>query len=353
MALYEPGLGYYRRGVRPVGRTGDFFTSVSVGPLYGRLLAEQARQVWEAMGRPEAFTLIEQGAHDGTLMRDILSACRSHEPEFFARLRGVIIEPDAVLREAQQRTLAEFPQVAWVESWSRLPAAPAAFFLCNELVDAFPAHRLRWTGEAWAELHVVADAAGGDGFRFVEGPLSHPQLRAKASLLATTYPAGYTTDICLEGEKWMAALVAAPFSGAALIMDYGLPEEEYFAPERSMGTLRRYFRHQVDDRVLEDLGEADLTTDVNFTALAQAAGGLGLELAGFIEQGRHLTRLFAGLLARNPQPMDAAMRRQFHTLAHPGFMGRKFHALLLAKDVPAAMFAPAPEQEAARRRLGL
>ena len=80
IALYEPGVGYYRQGVRRIGREGDFFTSVSAGPFFGRLLAEQARQVWVAMGRPVEFTLIEQGAHDGTLARDILVGSRELDP---------------------------------------------------------------------------------------------------------------------------------------------------------------------------------------------------------------------------------------------------------------------------------
>jgi SAM-dependent MidA family methyltransferase len=355
LALYEPGVGYYRQGVRRIGREGDFFTSVSAGPLFGRLLAEQARQVWVTMGRPAEFVLIEQGAHDATLASDILSACQELDPALAAAARYLLVEPDPVLQEAQRRTLARLDGIraSWLADWSALPPTPAAFFLCNELVDALPVHRLRWTGSTWRELWVALDASSPCGLQFVEGALSDSRLEARAAALGTQYPDGYTTDICLEADDWVQALAAAPFSGAVLLLDYGLPAAEYYAPERSDGTLRRYFRHRMDGEVLENLGDADLTTDVNFTCLVQSAEKTGLKLACFIEQGRFLTRLFADSLSSRPITMDAANKRQFHTLTHPGFLGRNFHALLLAKGIPATDLASATEQEAARQRLGL
>lgn len=353
LALYEPGLGYYRRGARPVGREGDFFTSVSVGPLFGRLLAGFTLQVWEAMGRPASFTLIEQGAHDGSLACDLLKAAADLDGAFSAALALVLVEPDPLLREAQAGKLAAIPRVTWVPTLGSLAPTGAGLFLCNELLDAFPAHRLRWTGEAWRELYVTQSGADLSSFSFVEGPLSEPRLEKRTALLGSTRSPGSLVDICLDTEKWIVELAEAPFIGAVLVLDYGMPWEECFAPERSGGSLRRYHRHRMDDRVLEDLGEADLTTDVNFSELASVAESLGLELALFVEQGRFLTRLFAESQPSHPIPMDDATRRQFHTLTHPGLMGRSFHALMLAKCTTAAKFATPTDQEAARRRLGL
>ena len=355
LALYEPGVGYYRQGVRRIGREGDFFTSVSAGPLFGRLLAEQARQVWVAMGHPAEFVLIEQGTHDATLAGDILSAAQDLDPAFAAAARYLIVEPDPVLQDAQRKTLAKLLGIrtSWITDWSELPPTPAAFFLCNELVDAFPVHRLRRADGAWRELWVELDASSSSGLQFVEGDLSDSRLGLRAAALGTQYPDGYTTDICLEAEDWVQAVAAAPFSGAVLLLDYGMPTAEYHAPERTDGTLRRYFRHRMDGKVLENLGDADLTADVNFTCVVESAEKTGLKLASFIEQGRFLTKLFADSLSSRPMTMDAATKRQFHTLTHPGFLGRNFHALLLAKGMPAADLAPSNEQEAARRRLGL
>jgi SAM-dependent MidA family methyltransferase len=358
IALYEPGMGYYRRGVRKIGREGDFYTSVSAGPLFGRLLAEQARQVWSALGRPGEFTIIEQGAHDGTLARDVLDGCRELEAEFAEAVRYVLVEPDPGLREAQQRTLSGYGTVSWVPDLADIPPSPSAFFLCNELLDAFPVHRVRWTGTVWRELWVAPapecdDPAASEpsGLRFVEGEFSNPGLEVRTAALGTAFPAGYTTEICLAADAWMGSLASASFTGAVLILDYGMSAAEYYSPGRTEGTLRRYFHHRKDDRVLDNLCEADLTADVNFTCVAQSAEKTGLELALFIEQGRYLTKLFADTLSSRPISMDAAAKRQFHTLTHPGILGRNFHALLLAKGLPATRISPGSEQEAARRRL--
>ncbi|QIF05435.1 SAM-dependent methyltransferase [Roseimicrobium sp. ORNL1] len=352
IALYEPGVGYYRQGVRCIGREGDFFTSVSAGPLFGRLLAEQARQVWVSMGRPAEFTLIEQGAHDGTLARDILVGCRELDAALAEAVRYVIVEPDAKLQEAQRKTLASEPRIFWAADHAGIPSSPAALFLCNELLDAFPVHRVRWTGTEWRELWVGL-AAGTSDLDFVEGALSDPRLATATSGLGTEFPVGYTTDICLDADAWVESLSTAPFDGAVLLLDYGRSAAEYFAPERMDGTLRRYYQHRTDGKVLEDLGDADLTADVNFTCVVQVAEKIGLNLALFIEQGRFLTKLFADTLSSRPMSMDTNSKRQFQTLTHPGLLGRNFHALLLAKGTPASHFSSASEQEAARRRLGM
>ena len=354
LALYEPGVGYYRRGVRRIGRGGDFYTSVSAGPLFGRLLAGFAQQVWEATGRPRSFSVIEQGAHDGTLAADILTACRTLDPAFSAAVGYVIIEPDPLLRHAQEAALRDQPRVSWLPDWGSLPPTPAALFLCNELLDAFSVHRVRWDGKRWMELWVGQQEGATPGaLAWVEDVSSDPRLAGEVSLLSKSYPSGYTTDICLEVQPWLSEVAAAPFSGAILVLDYGFPAVEYFAPERSEGTLRRYYRHRMDDDVLDNLGDADLTADVNFTALAEHATDAGMKVAGFIEQGRFLTKLLAADFARNPAPMDAATRRQFHTLTHPSLMGRSFHGLLLTRGLAADALATAEERDAALRRLGL
>jgi SAM-dependent MidA family methyltransferase len=329
MALYEPGLGYYRRGVRRIGRQGDFFTSVSVGPLFGKLLAEFAHQTWAAMGRPKAFTIIEQGAHDGALARDVLTGCRDTSAELFEAVRYVVIEPEEVLREAQRETLgAEL--AAKLHHDAALCTGPAVF-LCNELLDAFPVHRVRWDGAAWQELWVREDDAASSGFAFIEGALSRPSLLDEVAAHGPELPPGWTTDICPDVFLWLDEVARMPFAGAVLILDYGFTEEAHFAPERFEGTLRRYWRHQMDDKVLLDLGEADLTAHVDFSRVSDLALALGFAVGEFTEQGRFLTRLFVDAFKRHGVAPDAATQRQFHTLTHPGQMGRSFQALVLGK----------------------
>jgi SAM-dependent MidA family methyltransferase len=328
-ALYEPGLGYYRRGVRRIGRSGDFFTSVSVGPLFGKLLAEFAHQTWAGMGKPRVFTIIEQGAHDGTLARDVLTGCLETSAELFEAVRYVFIEPDETLRQAQRETLGS-DMGSKLHHDTFLGTGPA-LFLCNELLDAFPVHRLRWDGAAWKELWVREDEAAPSGFAFVEDQLSTPSLLEEVAGHGPELPHGWTTEICPDVAPWLDELARMPFAGAVLILDYGFTEEAHFAPERSDGTLRRYWRHQMDDKVLSDLGEADLTAHVDFSRVTKLASARGFTVNEFTEQGRFLTRLFVDAFKNHGVAPDPATQRQFHTLTHPGQMGRSFQALVLNK----------------------
>jgi SAM-dependent MidA family methyltransferase len=329
MALYEPGLGYYRGGVRRIGRGGDFYTSVSVGPLFGRLLAEFAFQTWSEMGRPPRFTIIEQGAHDGTLARDVLQGCQQASHEFFEAVQYAIVEPDAMLREAQGETL----RGDFGGKFHHAPNACTgpALFICNELFDAFPVHRVRWDGAAWKEMWVCEDAGNPSGLAFVEDDLSAETLLGEVGGHGPDLPRGWTTEVCPAMASWLDELVRIPFTGPVLILDYGFTAADHFAPGRSDGTLRRYWRHRMDDKVLEDLGNADLTAHVDFTRLVELAVERGFTVNGCTEQGRFLTRLFVDAFNRHGQAPDPITQRQFHTLTHPVHMGRTFHALGLRK----------------------
>lgn len=321
-ALYHPAHGYYGPGPRKIGRSGDFYTAVSVGPLYGRLLGKLAIEVKAEMGSPADFTIIEQAAHDGQLAEDILSA---------VDLPYTVVEPNPRYAEVQRQRLARFGErVRWVASLADLPAVPA-FYLCNELPDAMPVHLVRWDGAAWQELYVQTE---GDGLGFIPGPPSSEKLAAELIRLPQGLEAGYTTEVNLAALDWMAELAAAPFRGTVYMADYGFDEAELYSPERTTGTLRRYKGHQTDDRVLEDLGEGDLTTHVNYTRLIEVAESAGLKLRTYELQGRFLGKLGLSVLAGLEGKTDAntqALLRQYHSLTHPAFMGRLFRVLMLDK----------------------
>lgn len=325
-ALYDSALGYYGRGPRRIGRSGDFFTAVSVGPLYGQLLAHVACDVWKSHGRPADFTLVEQGAHDGQLAEDIWNGWpNEHKPRY------TIIEPQPAYREAQRARLEPLmgDRVDWVEGVSSFDVHASSFFLSNELLDAFPVHRVRWTGREWKELHVTP------ALEWTEGELSEAA-RAEVALLPNDLPAGYTTEVHPAAVEWMKAMAALPFRGAILIADYGYEAAEYYTPERADGTLRRYFNHRSDGNVLDRLGECDLTAHINFTRLIDTAEAAGLTVERFMDQGRFLTHAATPWLkSLDGKPMTSATAtalRQFHTLTHPTHMGAAFRMLLLKKD---------------------
>ncbi|PYJ07321.1 MAG: hypothetical protein DMF06_16030, partial [Verrucomicrobia bacterium] len=173
-ALYHPELGYYSSGRCVIGRKGDYFTNVSVGPLFGRILAAQFAEMWEALGRPEDFVIVEQGAHQGDFARDVLGAVRERRPDFFAALRYWIVEPFPILSERQKETLWDFSgMVAWKKSLAELEPFCGVHF-SNELLDAMPVRLISKGADAdWEERRV---AESGDGFGFVTAPITCEEL---------------------------------------------------------------------------------------------------------------------------------------------------------------------------------
>src|SRR5258708_1583590 len=154
MALYHPGFGYYAKvgGPSPIGRSGDFFTSVSVGPLFGRLLGRQFHQMWGALGNPNPFWIIEQGAHDGQLACDILEWCRAETPEFFDAIRYAIVQSTGALSMHQKCAPepALISHITWFETLAELAAEkPVGVFFSNELVDAFPVRSITYCSGQW------------------------------------------------------------------------------------------------------------------------------------------------------------------------------------------------------------
>lgn len=335
MALYDADHGYYRFP-RPIGRGGDFYTAVSVGPLYGQLLASVAVEVWRSVGEPAAFSIIEQGAHDGQLAADIWTALQ--RGPLAAAARYCIVEPREVYRNAQRAKLSALMgdrlHFAKVFSAKEAPIE-YGFLVANELLDAFPCSRVRWDGQAWHEMYVREDATRRAPLEWVAGPVGQGMPQDEVAKLPTDLPAGYTTEMHLIANIFTEKLLSHPFKGAALFADYGYEAGEYYSHERSAGTLRRYFEHKMDDCVLEGLGQCDLTAHVNFTRVIEIAEAAGFGVRQFMEQGRFLTHAakdwLTSLDGQPPTVESAALLRQFQSLTHPSHMGNSFRMLLLER----------------------
>ncbi|MEQ1862607.1 MAG: SAM-dependent methyltransferase [Chthoniobacteraceae bacterium] len=295
-ALYDPQHGYYASGRARIGRKGDYFTSVSVGPLFGTLLARQFAEVWEKLGRPADFTLVEQGAHDGTLAADVLAAFPAHL---------TIIEPSPHWRALQQQKLAG-RDVRWVESVAALEPFTGVHF-SNELLDAFPVHLVHRAADGLRERAVALE---GDRFVFVDVPLSSDRL--------------HEGEVNLAALDWIASLAPKLTRGIVLIIDYGHTRSAL----PTGPTLEAIASHRRVDP-LATPGEADLTAHVDFTALAEATD---LEVLGFTDQHHFLTGL-ARLHFVEGTPPDPRDARAFQTLSHPTMLGRAFKALALGRGV--------------------
>ncbi len=336
LALYHPELGYYRRpGVR-TGRAGDFFTSVSVGPLFGRLLARQFLEMWEVTDRPAPFWIVEQGAGDGRLAGDVLAWCRQQAPDFFKAVRYGFVGESAAAREAQARNLAAAGldgKAGWMDGLeARERREWTGVFFSNELVDAFPVRRVVFRGGKWREGRVELDTRG--EFRWGEREIADPALAEAVRELPALE--GYATEINLRARRWIAEVARAWGRGYVVTIDYGFPASVYYAPFRREGTLTAYREHRRTAEVLAEPGGRDITAHVDFTALARAGEAAGLETLGFIDQQRFFTGIAHDELAgrAGPQAGVAENLRAWQTLTHPDYLGTRFQVLVQGKGVP-------------------
>jgi SAM-dependent MidA family methyltransferase len=346
-ALYHPELGYYSSGRCAIGRGGDYFTNVSVGPLFGRMLAAQFVEMWEALGRPDDFVVVEQGAHQGDFARDVLGAVRERCPHFFSTLRYWIIEPFPILRERQAKTLCDFgEQVGWKASLADLEPFCGVHF-SNELIDALPVHLLIRAPEGRASARPTHSEAGssdrwqerriaesGDGFDLIPAPITDAELcRHLPKLPPVDEP--YETEVNLAALKWVEQVAEKLTRGYVLAVDYGYSRAEYYAPERRSGTLQCYSNHRVLPSPLTEFGHVDITAHVEWTSLAERAETSGLSVAGFTDQHHFMTGIVTALLPEQfGAEADARTRRALQTLLHPEILGTTFQFLALTKNVP-------------------
>jgi SAM-dependent MidA family methyltransferase len=323
LALYDPAEGYYASGKAGVGRDGDFFTNISIGPVFGEILTAQFLEMWEILGRPEDFTLVEQGANDGRLAADVLDGL-ARTP--LAESRLIIIEPFAPLREKQQARLAG-RRVEWVEEPEDLPNFTGVHF-SNELFDALPFEIVKCRAGRW-ELQRV---------QFLDGAFR----LEPAEVLDLDWPApteDFVSEIRVGQHELLSTISSRLQRGFLLAIDYGMTRDELLAPHRSGGTLACYAAHQRDDDPFQAIGEKDITAHVDFTALAEDLRASGLELSGYTDQHHFLVgaaeRLLLSLDGQPPTPATLKKLRSLRTLLHPETMGVQFKVLLASKGVSA------------------
>jgi SAM-dependent MidA family methyltransferase len=323
-ALYHPVHGYYTRGTRQVGRGGDFFTSVSVGPVFGGLLARRFLREWQEAGRPARWRVIECGAHDGTLAADVLAALAGLSRSAFEALEYGIAEPLQVLREAQRKTLAAFHgRVRILPDAAALADDPLpGIAFGNEVLDALPCHLIEWHDGRWHERRVTADQAG--AFRWMLTEPRHPGLMSALEALDGGFAEGYQSEVRTCYQDFLKPLAAALSSGMMLWLDYGFERTDYYHPDRREGTLRTFSRHRAADDPLVRPGELDITAHVDFTAVAEAAEALGGRQTVLCSQGAWLTEAAREWLMHMEGLPQAGALRQFQTLTHPAHLGASF-----------------------------
>jgi SAM-dependent MidA family methyltransferase len=357
LALYCPETGYYERKSDIVGQRGDFITSVSAGSLFGELLAFQfADWLGKFLIVGRQLPIVEAGAHDGQLARDILAWLRVNRPNLFERIEYVIVEPSPRRREWQQETLKQFSEkIEWLSQLSELnnrqsPSPNRQFvdgiIFSNELLDALPCHRLGWDakekkwfewGVAWEGEHFCWRKMRWETFKFQDStPNIPPAISGRRSFcppeLEAILPDNYTIEICPAAENWWRAAAGILGRGKLLTIDYGLTADELFSPARPHGTVRAYHRHHAAADVLAHAGEQDLTAHVDWSAIQTAGEEAGLRTEQLCTQPQFLTRILQRAVAEKSFAQFTAKQvRQLQTLTHPEHLGRAFRVLVQSR----------------------
>jgi SAM-dependent MidA family methyltransferase len=337
LALYCPVYGYYEAKKDNPSRRGDFYTSVSVGKLFGQLLAFQFAGWLEAEIRNQKseVRIVEAGAHDGQLAGDILDWLRSNRPKLFGQIKYCIIEPSIRRQEWQQEVLHEFaPRVCWFTDIEDLKLKArnsklSGIVFSNELLDAMPAHRFSWDAgkKEWFEWGIRLE-----GGKFVWAKIQNSQFAIRNSQLETILPDGYIIETSPAAENWWHQAANILAHGRLITIDYGFTADEMFSPSRKHGTLRAYFRHHASDDLLANVGEQDLTAHVNFSAIQTVGESAGLTTESFLTQTQFLTRILGKTLKdKTFGKWDAKRTRQFQTLTHPNHLGRAFRILIQSR----------------------
>jgi len=349
LALYAPGLGYYSAGSVKLGAGGDFVTAPEMSPLFGRCVARQCAEVLRVTGG----SILELGAGTGALAAVILPelAALGVLPERYA-----ILEVSADLADRQRERLAPLPpalraRVTWLPG---LPEQPlTGVILANEVADALPVRRVRWSDNSLMELGVTATAADvataaqpdcptppdvGQPFReqpMAAGSPLRAAWREIRSALPDPLPDGYTSEICLRAAPWVASLGERLGRGALLLCDYGLPRRHYYHPQRVDGTLRCHFKQHAHDDPFINVGVQDITAWVDFTGIAAAGATVGLEVAGFATQAAFLLSLgIESLVAVASDDLERArLAGEARRLLMPEEMGEAFKAMALTRDL--------------------
>jgi SAM-dependent MidA family methyltransferase len=324
LALYAPGIGYYSAGAVKIGASGDFVTAPEVSDLFSRCVARQCADVLGETGGE----ILELGAGTGRMAATILKTLAEIGvlPDRYA-----ILEVSADLSDRQRTRLMQLPsklfeRVVWLD---KLPEKPIrGVMLANEVLDALPVQRFVVRNGVAHELGV--GLAGADiGWQETTADF------AAATALVHELPDGYTSEVCLRVEPWIAGVGQCLGQGALLLFDYGLPRAHYYHAQRTEGTLRCYFKQRAHDNPFINIGVQDITAWVDFTRVGEAALAAGLEVTGFNTQAAFL--LGNGIEPMLSEPPDVAGRTKLageaRRLMLPGEMGESFKVMAACRKL--------------------
>lgn len=331
MALYHTKLGYYCAPGEKMGPHGDYMTSPEVSSVFGTLVGRQLREMWEIMDRPGSFQVVEAGAGSGSLARDIFWWAERSAPDFHSSLEYKIVELSEAMRAQQRSKLTDAASVTWS---SELPDDIEGCILTNELLDAFPVHRVTVREGTLHEIFVIWHE-GGYFDQELRPPA--PEVSAYFERLSLLPGEGCTAEVNLESVNWMRRAGRALRRGYVMTFDYGYDAADLFAPWRSDGTLLCFYRHNPGSDPYVRIGKQDMTAHVDFTSLITAGEEASLTTVALTTQTSFVERMGIEAAMKPPEGADLeeyyTRRRQVTELIDPGGLGR-IKVLVQSKDVP-------------------
>jgi SAM-dependent MidA family methyltransferase len=335
--LYHPEYGYYSRV--SATRFGDYYTSVDVHPIFGRLLARQLAEMWEVIGSPNSFVVVEAGAGVGRLASHILDFAAEALPAFYAAVQFVAVERSDARRAEHATRLTPHIATGHFSTAAQIPeSVPAGCIFSNELLDALPTHRVVVERDALREIYVGSE---GDRFTEVLGDPSTPELAEYFRDQGIECKDGLVAEVCLDACRWIENAGRSLGRGFVITIDYGHEAHALYDEGHNRGTLLAYRGHAVTENILDAPGEQDLTAHVNLTALDLWGRRAGLDRTGMVTQSQFLVALgraneFEDLYEPGQTEVEKLRARLLlKNLIHPEGLGEKFEVLIQHKGIEA------------------
>ncbi len=344
LALYHEGCGYYmtqavehdRSSRERIGWQGDFFTAPELSPILAKTLVRQVLEIDAQLGQPSSFAFIEMGCGNGSFAADFLQYCQVVAPDFMDRLHYVLVERSVHLQSVQATQIREAvgsnrdSQLHWVSSVEELEGeSVVGVMFSNELVDAFPVHRVRCNQDRLQEVFVDYEEG-----HFVErlGSMSSPAIEAYVSRHGVRLHEGQTSELHVAAEHWMIHVARVLREGIVITVDYGHTGSDYYASERNNGTFLCYFRHAISTNSFERIGEQDMTAHVNFSALSKTGEDHALQPLGFTNLANWLMGLGVEEMIGDQDPESKEVQA-LSQLLRPHGMGTTFKVLVQRKGL--------------------
>ena len=340
MALYHEDFGYFTSSAHTIGKKGDFFTSPYISSAFGAMIGRQIEEFRKQISGN--FTIVEYGAGIGLLCHDILEYLKSNQ-QGFKSIRYVIVEKSPVLRKISQKYLGS--QVTWIDDIKKLGTFNGCI-ISNELFDNFPIHRIIQQDHEFMEVFVDYQ----QGFKEILKPANTDIVKI-FDCNHVDFPDGFCMEVCLDAMEWFENISRVLNRGYIVTIDYGYLLEELLQQQRTLGTIRCYYNHQLNFEFYQRPGEQDITADVNFSLLSYWGSKNGFQFTGYISQAQFLRAL--GFIPYLSDMSDSNENKIYAFTTLLNQMGKKFKVLIQQKNVLSSHLAGLTFQQPEEKRMCL